>query len=381
MKKRLSLIIIAAVVLLSGTMIYAVSDILKEHKKIDGRYQVFDNMLQEIPTKSEFEEETGNVKAGNSSTYDKEKDKKEKSITTDIKTKKKDKSFKVEYFEKDGQKKPINNTLYGYNLLKLNEDLYLIDDNFNIYQLNMRTMEIDMLVNGSDSNITLDSEEYKKLSWPIWATNPIISPDKKFMLFYTTRDASILEGETILKNLTTGNEQKIADGQCFFVGNSEANEVYVKNREILCKINFEQCAISKETDEYMLAPIIKYPYLAYFNNDEALIVKNLNTGENHTISPFDPKLGNPIGTDLNKDDSIENILFLYQPNSESLATTICVLDPKKMTYKEIVLNAKTMLQTYGWIDKNTLSLSVIQIGPASEETYIVDLNKIEEQKY
>lgn len=385
MKKRIGIILIIAIVFISGTIIFASTDIFKASKEIDGRYQVFGNQLEKIPDGYFKEEEidpvSGIPNVENSSIYENKDDKKIASKKIELTSEKDSMKFTVEYCELEGKKKPLNNTLYGYVLTALHGDIYLLDNGFNLYSVDMNKNEIVMFVNESDDKITYNSDEYKKLIYPRWATNPILSPDHKYVLFYTTRNSDSLAGETILKNLDTNVEQKIIDGQFFFVGNGENNETYVTNNNSLFVLNYKDSTISSVTNEYMFTPIIKWPYLVYFDSDRLLQVKNLKTGDQKSISPYDTSKGKPIGTDLNKTDDIQYVLFMYYPDRTSPAITISILDPRKMTHRDFVPDDKMYLQTYGWIDESTLSLSITRVGIRTEETYLIDINNLEEKEY
>jgi hypothetical protein len=265
----------------------------------------------------------------------------------------------------------------GYELVAIpNRDAYVLEYSGSLYELDAAGSKISKMLSDNTSGYDFQSLQAKRIEdlSLIWGEKASVSPNGEFLVYHSNRDAvknGSGNGQLWVKNLRTNSEQAVYNGGFEVVGWGQNNDVFLRDQDKLARVNLADNTTSIVKANVSLETVVTYPFLVL---PELGKISITDINSNQTVSITDG-----IGrTDLILPDTSSNrIAIKHYPDPNSFDNNIVVVtDPSKASFKLVSPENGYTIDTFSWVDADTLLVVAIKKGSIEQETYTVNINQL-----
>ena len=297
----------------------------------------------------------------------------------------------VDYFEDEGGQYTVFPSVLNerafYIVSVPANNMHLIEYEGSIYQLDMKARKARPFLNASVSGYDRKRAIQDK-NTICWGTAVSVNPAGTKAIFSTNRlaltkqdDNSDRYYEIWFKDLVTGEERFAADGCYQSVLAWDGDVVYLAKHELIqgevgsvAAKSVVALNLKSGEQQVVLYGIVycaaTYPYVVYTTVDNSLEVLNVQNGTKEIVPGLQyEKYESVISTTGSK-----YVLVAAVPKRTSHIRDIVIINTEALQARVFSGDDKVVFQRYGFVDANTISLTVMHDNNV-EETYIINLQE------
>ncbi|MFD0717287.1 hypothetical protein [Paenibacillus sp. GCM10027626] len=207
----------------------------------------------------------------------------------------------------------------------------------------------------------------------IWAERPAVSPDGRYLIFYTNRNVVSLKdgsGQMWVKDLKDYTEKAVYTGGYEFVGWGNDGQVFIHDDDKLVGIDLKTLEAKVLREAVTLTSIVSYPYLVLPTRGQ-IAIENLESNKSEVLTD-----GVGRADMIVADPTQTNLAILNLPNPESFDNNILVIKNNNASdVRTIWPEEGYIFDTYSWIDQVNLLVVALKKATTDQVSYVVNVNE------
>lgn len=265
----------------------------------------------------------------------------------------------------------------NYQLTSIpNSNKYIMEYKTNLYIVDAEQSLITpfLLDNIGEYDIKQLESKLIKDHFPMWGTNPYVSPDGSKVVFHSTRNVltgGSPNGQMWVKYLDNSDEYPVMEGGFNFIGFGLDDNVFYKSGDSINKINLK----SKESEliiNFSLYAANWRSSLIYQSDYNILYLYDTQNKEKKELVIKDLGVIHNIWTYNNS----PNIIIENQPDRTIQYSELIIFNLETNEYNKLDAPKNTDFINVGWIDHNQFIVTVHLRESNKDETYIINLKDV-----